>query len=147
MPVFTSGGFDSVTAKHTLAQELAKCGESEILHIGDHDPSGWHLFTSLAEDVSEFVAALGGPTPTFTRLAVTPEQVAELDLPTAPPKATDKRAFDGQTVQAESIPPDVLAAIVRNAIVLRQDVKARESVLQREREERQALMSFLEVQQ
>lgn len=147
VPVFTSGGFDSVTAKHALAQELAQCGQCEILHIGDHDPSGWHLFASLAEDVSEFVAALGGTPPTFTRLAVTPEQVAELNLPTAPPKATDRRAFEGQTVQAESIPPDVLAEIVRNAIVSRQDVKARESVLQRELKERQELMSFLEVQQ
>jgi hypothetical protein len=45
----------------------------------------------------------------FTRLAVTPEQIDTLSLPTAPRKATDLRPFEGDTIQAEAIPPDVLA--------------------------------------
>jgi hypothetical protein len=59
---------------------------------------------------------------TFTRLAVTPEQIAALSLPTAPPKSTDPRRFVGEeTVQAEAIPPDVLAEIVQQAIDERLD--------------------------
>src|SRR5262249_11738090 len=34
---------------------------------------------------------------------------------TAPPKATDKRAFRGRTCQAEALAPDVLASILRDA--------------------------------
>jgi hypothetical protein len=49
-------------------------------------------------------------------LAVTPEQIEGYGLPTAPAKATDRRAFEGETVQAEALPPDVLAGIVEAAI-------------------------------
>jgi hypothetical protein len=40
-------------------------------------------------------------------------------LETAPPKVTDRRAFSGATCQAEAIPPDVLAQILRDAIEAR----------------------------
>jgi hypothetical protein len=132
VPVLASGGFDSVTSKHHLARELAYFHRTEILHIGDHDPSGVHLFSALAEDVGAMVEALGGNPPTFTRLAVTPEQIADLDLPTAPAKASDRRSFTGETVQAEAIPPDVLATIVTDAIVSRQDGNVRAETLARE---------------
>jgi hypothetical protein len=56
---------------------------------------------------------------TISRLAVTPEQIAAYDLPTAPPKPTDRRAFAGQTCQAEALAPDVLASILRDAIEAR----------------------------
>ena len=35
------------------------------------------------------------------------------------PKPTDRCAFPGETVQAEAIPPDVLSALVRDAIEAR----------------------------
>jgi hypothetical protein len=121
VPVLTSGGFDSVTAKHDLAQEIARADcAAEILHIGDHDPSGVHLFSALAEDVTAFARGLGAYDVQFTRLAVTPEQMADMGLLTAPPKKTDRRAFEGQTTQAEAIPPDVLSQLVRDAITARQ---------------------------
>jgi hypothetical protein len=47
-----SGGFESVMEKHQLASELADDPRpTEVLHIGDHDPSGAHLFYAL---VAEF---------------------------------------------------------------------------------------------
>ncbi len=70
VPVLSSGGFDSLTAKHALARELATCDApaAEVLHVGDLDPSGEHLFASLAEDVGAMAAALGGAAPRFSRL-------------------------------------------------------------------------------
>lgn len=48
------------------------------------------------------------------RVAVTAEQVVTYNLPTAPPKTTDRRSFSGTAAtQAEALPPDILAAIVR----------------------------------
>jgi len=80
-----------------------------VLHLGDYDPSGVHLFKALAEDVGAMIESLDGNVPLFYRLAVTPEQIGELALPSAPPKKTDRRAFDADyTVQCEAIPPDVL---------------------------------------
>ena len=116
-----------------------------MLHIGDHDPSGVHLFSSMAEDVDALIRDLGLPGEAlFTRLAVTPEQVAELGPPTAPPKANDHRSFEGETTQAESIPPDVLAQIVTDAITDRLDPAAYAAVLARESAIREGLVVTLD---
>jgi hypothetical protein len=144
LPVISSGGFESVTEKHQFALDLAEDRRpAEVLHIGDHDPSGVHLFTALAEDVAAFAEELGGFV-TFTRLAVTPGQISVLRLPTAPPKPTDRRAFAGNTCQAEAIPPDVLAQILREALVPRIDRIAHSRVLDLERRERRRLRRAFE---
>lgn len=65
-------------------------------------------------------------------------------MPTAPPKPTDRRAFAGETVQAEAIPPDQLAAIVREAIEARQDAKTRQDVIAMEVAERRRLLAPME---
>jgi hypothetical protein len=67
VPVRSSGGFESVTDKYDFAKEVADDGRStEVLHIGDHDPSGAHMFIALAEDIKAFVRELGGSV-SFTR--------------------------------------------------------------------------------
>jgi hypothetical protein len=102
----SGGGFDSLTDKHKFAAALAEHDRpTEVLHIGDHDPSGVSMFLAFLEDVEAFTRDLGGAA-TFTRLAVTPEQIDRYDLPTAPAKDTDKRAFSGATCQAEALAPD-----------------------------------------
>lgn len=148
VPVLTSGGFDSVTAKHDLAQEIAhwlgrRGQRAEVLHLGDLDPSGEHLFASLAEDVRAMAEALCGAAPRFTRLAVTREQAAALGLPTAPPKPTDRRRFEGDTVQAEAIDPETLSGILRDAIEARRDPVAEARTLDREADARAALLAKL----
>jgi len=57
------------------------------------------------------------------RVALTREQAADLELPTAPVKASDARSagWNGGTCQLEALPPDVLASIVVQAIEDRLD--------------------------
>ncbi len=144
VPVLSSGGFDSVTTKHNFAREVSRMGSwVEILHIGDHDPSGVHMCSSLDEDLQAFVEYYGGMIE-VTRLAVTPDQVDILGLPTAPPKKTDKRSFEGRTTQAEAIPPRTLRAIVTDAILSRMDEDIYQSVLAQEEEIRKSLAEKLE---
>jgi hypothetical protein len=142
VPVYSSGGFDSVTAKHEVAEEFSRLGSATVLHVGDLDPSGVHMFGSLDEDVRAFLASMGGDVD-FVRLAVTREHVERLSLPTAPAKPTDRRAFSGDTVQAEAIPPDELARIVRGAIVDRLDGHILEAVLAAEEAERTRLVEHV----
>jgi hypothetical protein len=142
VPVFSNGGFDSTTDKYSFAKECADEGcPIEVLHIGDHDPSGAHLAIALEEDVTAFARALGAEV-TFTRLAVTPQQIIDLRLPTAPAKKSDARAFRGETCQAEAIPPDVLADILRSAIEERIDSAVLKRVLRRERQQRKKLATL-----
>ena len=141
--VLSSGGFDSVTTKHDIAKEISDHDAVEILHIGDHDPSGVHMHNSLDEDLNAFIAYYGGSVE-VTRLAVTPHQVDYMNLPTAPPKRTDNRSFVGLTTQAEAIPPRRLKEIVQAAILDRMDMDAYEEVLEQEREIRASLAERLE---
>lgn len=141
VPVYSSGGFDSVTVKHEMAHLFAR-QPTHVLHIGDHDPSGVHVFGSLGEDVAAFAADMGAQVK-FSRLAVLPEHIDEYGLLTSPPKPTDRRAFTGQTVQAEALPPDTLAAITMQAITEHMDTVAYERALDDEKHERQQLRNRL----
>jgi len=134
--VRSGGGFDSTTDQHSTARAIAASGyPTEMLHIGDLDPSGAHLCLAWLENVEAFTREYGGEV-TTTRLAVTRQQVRELRLETSPPKPTDNRAFEGPACQAEAIPPDVLARIVREAIESRIDWGAYDAVLRREKRQR-----------
>jgi hypothetical protein len=143
--VQSCGGFDSTTAKYDLANRLGRYPSVEVLHLGDHDPSGVHMFSSIMEDVQALARDLGLPGEIrFTRLAVTPEQITALHLPTAPAKETDRRSFEGETVQCEAIPPDELARIVQAAIDQRIDPAVLEEVLRQEQEIRSSLTPRLQ---
>ena len=147
--VISSGGFNSVTENHNLAWEMTQFADDgfteviEILRIGDHDPSGAHVFLAVSEDVTAFAKSYDLPV-TFTRLAVTPEQIEQLALDTAPRKRSDKRAFRGKTCQAEAIPPDVLADILTKAVEERTDFEVRERLIEREAEIQDTLIDRLE---
>jgi hypothetical protein len=110
--------------------------------FGDHDASGVSKFAAYLEDVEAFTFELGGEAG-FTRLAVTPAQIAAYDLPTAPPKPTDRRAFAGQTCQPEALAADVLAGLLRDALEARIDRRALDRVLRRERAVRRELLERL----
>jgi len=121
--VYSSSGFDSLTAKYDLAQRICDAGKSAVvLHLGDFDPSGESIFTSLTEDVRAFVqkdridARIDVE---FRRVALTAEQVERYNLPTAPPKASDSRStrWAGETCQLEALAPDQIAGLLEEAIL------------------------------
>jgi hypothetical protein len=63
----SGGGFDSLTDKYKFAAALARHDRpTEVLHMGDHDPSGVNMFLAFLEDVEAFTRDLGGRA-TFTR--------------------------------------------------------------------------------
>ena len=145
VPVFSSSGFDSTTFKHDAAQRLlSRVRPTVVLHIGDYDPSGESLFDAVAGDVGQLVADLAGieeveaPHVWFSRLAVTPEQIDRYDLPTRPPKPSDKRAVftDDRTTQAEALPPDALAEEVRQAVEAWYSLPVRDELIVEERSDR-----------
>lgn len=125
--VISSGGFDSTTVKHDFSLRLA--GQNTLIfHAGDYDPSGVHLFSSLAQDVCAFLGGKGNAE--FKRLGVNPAQIKVLGLSTQPKNPNDDREFDGvdgdgvSTCQLEAIPPDKLASIVRATIFRELDLDA-----------------------
>lgn len=75
------------------------------------------------------------------RVALTAEQVELYNLPTAPPKATDTRSrtWIGETCQAEAMPPDTLAAVVREAIRDQLDLDRYDEEVERETADEQEI--------
>ena len=145
--VLSSGGFDSLTFKHTVAVEIAdREVPTMILHVGDRDPSGEHVHMSLSEDLNAFVEDLAAEDYVrLERIAVTDEQVQRLSLPTSPPKKTDRRSFDGSaTTQAEAIEPRELRRIVRAAVLDQLDADVLAGVLNDEAAARKALVAALD---
>lgn len=130
--VYSTGGFSSVTVTHQIAQRVAHKSSEEgkdtvFLHIGDYDPSGVSIYNSMDEDISSFLYGYGkfGKFAAY-RVALTEEQVIDLDIPTAPPKYTDTRSanWEGETAQCEAIPPDILTKMARDAVEQYIDMEA-----------------------
>jgi hypothetical protein len=122
VPVFSSGGFASLTAVRLIADRaLARTVPTMLIHVGDFDPSGESIFSSIAADAAAFVEAdrtIMRLKIVPVRVALTAEQVEVHDLPTVPPKRSDSRSafWQGETCQLEALAPDLLAAIVRDEI-------------------------------
>lgn len=146
IPVYSSGGFDSLTDKHRLADIWSRdLQPTTVLRIGDYDPSGQSMATVVAEDIGAFVEAFGGDVD-FVQIAITPEQARDRNLPSAPPKETDRRGVhfnDSETWQAEALDPNDLIAILLAAIESRRDPGIYQDILDEEQEIRAALRERL----
>ena len=166
VPVYSTGGFSSVTVTHEIADRaLARDKATVFLHVGDYDPSGESIFTAMTEDARQFLYNRlvwdletywpdgklypDGDLPDSVqdlrpvRVALTADQVEEHDLPTAPPKATDSRSANwfGETCQLEAMPPDLLAETIEDAIREVLDSDLLQAMWDVEREERGGIKS------
>ena len=147
--VHSSGGFDSLTAKRSFGAEIADWAKlglpTIVLHIGDFDPSGETMFSALSEDVWFFAEGHHrGSDPKFVRLALTPEQITEFNLPSAPAKkSTHSKNFVGEAVQLEALDPRQLRAIIRESIESRLNLDIYQQQLDREQQIRAEVLDRL----
>ncbi|MFE3557290.1 hypothetical protein ACFXKW_20845 [Streptomyces sp. NPDC059193] len=143
----SSGGFESVGAKHATAARIAyRQRPTLVLQLGDHDPSGLSMLDAAADDVAAFLDDIAPDRiPRFSRLAVTPDQIARYGLPTAPQKPADRRgAHMGETIQAEALAPDDLLAEVRAGLEAVTDADALRAARDRSAGERSAILAALD---
>jgi rhodanese-related sulfurtransferase len=135
--IVSSGGFDSLTAKYQMSQQL---DDKLVLHLGDYDPSGVHMYTSLSEDIQAFTRGAD-----FERIAILPEQIDEYSLPTAPVKAGNKLSFDDdRTVQCEAFTPPQLKELVQGEIESRMDMDVYQERIDEEEALHEELAELLE---
>lgn len=116
VPLMVTRGYASLSFLFDAAETIAGIGKpTYIYYVGDHDPSGLDIPRAVEARLREFAPDADI---TFERLAVTPEQIEEMELPTRPTKKSDTRAksFDGESVEVDAIDPDDLRDLVRGAI-------------------------------
>ena len=109
VPYVAVRGAASITVLHQL-WEMLQVGELpwRLLTLYDYDWAGENIEYAAMRRLEAF----GGEAEwTSERIAVTPEQVNEMNLPMRPEKNGD-----GEAVELDAIPPDVLAEIVEKAI-------------------------------
>jgi hypothetical protein len=159
--VYSSGGVDTITPKHDLALRVAqRAGNgmaTRMLHVGDFDPTGELIHRNLAEDVGTMVYQLTGSDDWYEveRVALTPQQIVDKDVITAPPKRKDNNLArfidDNQwlveqlgteeiAAQLEALTPTELAVMLEEAITSYVDMEAYEEVLEEEAEIRHTLI-------
>jgi hypothetical protein len=149
--VRSAGGFNGVTGKYELAKNIVRVAVDEdrstrVLHIGDFDPSGEHVFSSLEEDITAFVRDIYGTTEIvdFERIAVLEPHIAVYGLPTAPPKPTDDRSFSGTaTVQAEALTPAQMAALLEQALLQGWDQSIADKLVDQQADHRERIADWL----
>lgn len=136
VPLMVCRGYPSVTYLHAAAEVIAAVRKpTHIYYFGDRDPSGIDIPRKVEADLREFAPKAEIH---FTRVAVTEQQIEEMNLPTRPTKGTDSRArkFEGASVELDAIPPDDLRRLVRECIESHIDHRALAVLRQAEESER-----------
>lgn len=89
-----------------------------LFYYGDFDPSGFSIYDSLTERIQSF----GSIDTHFERMALTPEQIQEYNLPQDPAKKSDPNyrrfveKYGDNVVELDALPPNVLRELIENSI-------------------------------
>lgn len=140
VPLMVTRGYPSLSFLYEAAEAIAAYEKPTFLYyFGDYDPSGLDISRAVNEGIREFAPYADLH---FTRVAVTPEQIADWDLPTRPTKASDTRSrfFEGESVEVDAIPPNQLRDLVEQCITGHVDFHALEVMQVAEQSERDLLM-------
>jgi hypothetical protein len=116
VPLMVARGYASLSFLHTAAEYINDLiVPTYIYHLGDFDPSGVNAGEKIEATLREMAP---NADITFRRLAVTPEQIVEWNLPTRPTKKSDTRSknFGEISVELDAIEPNRLRRLVQQAI-------------------------------
>lgn len=139
VPLMVTRGYPSLSFVHEAAEAMDWQDKPIfIYYLGDLDPSGVDIPRWVEEQLHEMAPDADI---TFERLAVLPEQVEELNLPTRPTKTSDSRAktFSGESVEVDAIGAPILRRMVEDALVDHIDTEAWARLLDVEAAERETL--------
>jgi hypothetical protein len=122
VPLHIVRGFNSVSFSYVIAKEIAALKVPVyVYHLIDYDQYGVDAGNALEAKLKELAP---NADIRYVRLAITPEQIREWNLPTRRTKFYDKpgpnhaRALEHGpiSVDLDAIPPNVLRKLVRDAI-------------------------------
>lgn len=116
VPLMVARGYASLSFLHSAADYINQLDvPTYIYHLGDFDPSG----VNAGEKIEDTLRQMAPDAEIhFQRIGVNLDQITRWNLPTRPTKPTDSRSrnFGAVSVELDAIRPDVLRALVRDAI-------------------------------
>lgn len=135
VPLMISRGFASESFLKVTAEAITDDGKPAVIYnLGDHDRDGVRAWHAIQKRLRAFVP--NHIDLTFERIAVTPEQIEELDLPTRPDKT---QSGFGDCVEVDAIPTPKLREIVGDSIMRHMDPEALRLTRIAEQSERQIM--------
>lgn len=141
VPLFVARGYSSETFIFEAAENMKGVDKPiHVYHFGDYDPSGRDMSRDIQERLRSF-----GVDFTFTRVAVTPAQIRDYDLPTDFASVKDSRTkrYGNLAVQLDAIPPSVLRQLVQGVIEQHINVHELRVTEHIEQQERETISGFL----
>lgn len=137
VPLYPCNGQPSLSFLHAAGGNL----ESEqrpvfVYYVGDYDGAGMDITSKVERGIREFAPSVELH---FERIAVTPRQIEEMQLPTRPPNERDKKRGWESCVEAEAIDPSTLRALVNNSIVRHIDSETYRRVMNEQQATRDTL--------
>lgn len=153
LPIVALRGYSSETLEREFRDDVLDAGRPAVLlYAGDFDPSGEDILRNFTERTAVDVMVEGCPMNSteplirVERIALTPDQIEEYDLPPQPGKSTDSRAkgFEARhgeliQVEVEALDPDDLRQLFQGAIDEFFDTSTWEQVLEQEEQDRAEL--------
>jgi hypothetical protein len=144
VPLMVSRGFASESYLYECAEQIKAEGKpAHLYYFGDHDPSGVRIDRAIYRHLERMAPDAEIH---FERVAVLPEQIEELDLPTRPTKTggTHAKGFEGESVELDAIPAQTLREMVKDKIESHVDWPAYRVMQQAERDEKNLLQQWAE---
>lgn len=131
IPYFSCRGYSSQTAMWKAGQRLLHHIENDqvpyILHMGDHDPSGMDMSADIENRLEIFLRYEGwllGDEWEFRRIALSMDQINEINAPSDPAKLSDSRGkkyiqrYGDRSWELDALPPTAMSEIIKEAITL-----------------------------
>ncbi len=116
-----------------------------VLYLGDHDPSGLDMIRDIAERLAMF-----GSSARVIHIALTVDQIEELQIPPDPAKLSDARAakyvakYGLESWELDALDPAYLDSLIKGQIAVRRNAEAWQEALDAESANRDALMETAE---
>lgn len=130
VPLIVGRGYNSWSIRKEIADMIedheADDRPTTILYFGDHDPSGEDIVRDLRESFTFFDLS-----PEVVKIALTPDQVEQWNLPPDFAKLSDARAAkfiakygEKSAVELDALPPQDLGKMIEEAVEARLDMDA-----------------------
>lgn len=129
VPCFSCRGYTSQSELWQAGNRIrryAKKQQVRVLHLGDHDPSG----VDMTRDIADRLFLFTSEADIVKRIALTMEQVEELNPPPNPAKQTDarfmayRREFGAESWELDALDPSYIDCLVTREVQALRDEEA-----------------------
>jgi len=154
-PCFACRGYSSTSALWEAANRFidkAKQGmECKLFYLGDHDPSGQDMTRDIGDRLSFY-----GATVKIERIALNMDQIRQYNPPPQPVKTNEKgdyvdtrgkgyvSIYGKQSWELDALRPEILDALITDAIKNNLDQKKYNKALNRQKKERQKILKLMD---